>query len=203
MPERVSAAGLLRRARAIHDDPNCPLAGAARKAWQGGFASGARWMRRALEFVRQRPLPEVATRANTLGVVKYGLALAATFPFVAGAFLAGAWPLLLLCVPAFYAVEAQMVFLFPLALDGGRRPFHEARRWTTRAGGTLAVMRVVLPLAVVMVFGGFARQGVVRSWCLGCLAICLWYEDLRHKGQEGLPACSGHRIGCEEKTPCA
>jgi hypothetical protein len=21
--------------------------------------------------------------------------------------------------------------------------------------------------------------GFVRSWCLGCLAVCIWYEDLR------------------------
>ena len=48
-----------------------------------------------------------------------------------------------------------------------------------RAGGTLAVMAVVLPVAAVMLFGGFARQGFVRSWCLGCLAVCIWYEDLR------------------------
>ncbi len=40
-------------------------------------------------------------------------------------------------------------------------------------------MRVVLTLAAVMLLGGFVRHGFVRSWCLGCLAICLWYEDLR------------------------
>jgi len=41
------------------------------------------------------------------------------------------------------------------------------------------VMAVVLPVAAFMLFGGFARQGFVRSWCLGCLAVCIWYEDLR------------------------
>jgi hypothetical protein len=71
------------------------------------------------------------------------------------------------------------VFLFPLAVDGCGRPFREARRWTCRAGGTVAVMAVVLPVAAVMLLGGLARQGFVRCWCLGCLAVCLWYEDLR------------------------
>src|SRR5262249_37135522 len=27
-------------------------------------------------------------------------------------------------------------------------------------------------------FGGLAGRGFLRSWCLGCLAVCLWYEDL-------------------------
>jgi predicted MPP superfamily phosphohydrolase len=39
-------------------------------------------------------------------------------------------------------------------------------------------MRVVLPLACTMLFGGLAGRGFLRSWCLGCLAICIWYEDL-------------------------
>ena len=72
-----------------------------------------------------------------------------------------------------------MVFLFPLVLDGSTAPFADARRSTVQAGGTLAVMRVVLPLAAVMLLGGFAGQGFVRSWCLGCLAVCLWYEQIR------------------------
>jgi hypothetical protein len=82
-------------------------------------------------------------------------------------------------VLAFYAFEAQMVFLIPLALDGAPRPLREARRWARRAGGTRAVVGVVLPLAAVMLLGGLAGRGFLRCWCLGCLAVCLWYEDLR------------------------
>jgi hypothetical protein len=85
-----------------------------------------------------------------------------------------------LAAAIFYAVEAQMVFLFHLALDGSARPFADARCWTRRAGGTVAVMRVVVPLACTMLFGGLAGRGFLRSWCLGCLAVCLWYEDLRN-----------------------
>src|SRR5207244_10397260 len=85
-----------------------------------------------------------------------------------------------LAAVAFYAVEAQMVFLFPLALDGSARPFADAWRWTRHAGGTVAVMRVVVPLACTMLFAGLAGGGFLRSWCLGCLAVCLWYEDLRN-----------------------
>jgi hypothetical protein len=37
----------------------------------------------------------------------------------------------------------------------------------------------VIPLAAVMLFGGVVGRGFVRSWCLGCLAVVVWYEDLR------------------------
>jgi predicted MPP superfamily phosphohydrolase len=82
----------------------------------------------------------------------------------------------LLAPVAFYAAEARMVFLFPAAIDGSRQPFAEAWSLTGRAGGTVAVMRVVIVLACVMVLGGLAGRGFVRSWCLGCLAVCVWYE---------------------------
>ena len=179
MAERARARVLLCRAREIHDDSACPLGPASRNAWQGLFASGGEWMQLALGHLRGQWLPCPALNLNVLGAKKYGLAGGAALFVAAAAALLHAWPLLLLCVPAFYAVEAQMVFLFPVTLDGAARPFHEARRWTVRAGGTVAVMAVVLPLAAFMLFGGFARQGFIRSWCLGCLAVCLWYEDLR------------------------
>jgi hypothetical protein len=179
MPERVRARVLLRRAREIYDDSACPLGPASRNAWRGLFASGGNWMRLALAHLRGQGLPASARSLNALGTIKYALASGAALLVAAAAVLLPAWPLLGLFVPVFYAVEAQTVFLFPQTLDGAARPFHEARRWTVRAGGTLAVMAVVLPVAAFMLFGGFARQGFVRSWCLGCLAVCIWYEDLR------------------------
>ena len=117
---------------------------------------------------------------HALGLIKYALACAAALGGAVAAVWLGAWPLAVLAVPLFYAVEAQGVFLFPLALDGEvRAPFRVARRWTVRAGGTWRVMATVMPLAAVMLAGGFVGRGFVRSWCLGCLAVCLWYEQLR------------------------
>ncbi|MSR56629.1 MAG: hypothetical protein EXS05_03015 [Planctomycetaceae bacterium] len=72
-----------------------------------------------------------------------------------------------------------MVFLFPLTLDQTPQPWRKSRQLTVESGGTLAVMGTVLPLAAVMLFGGLAGRGFVRSWCLGCLAVCIWYEELR------------------------
>jgi hypothetical protein len=179
MAEPVRVRALLRRARDVLDDPVCPLAPATRGVWRGLFTSGGRWMQLALAHLRGRPLSAPVPGLNSLGAVKYALAGVPALLVAASALVLSVWPLLILAPVAFYAVEAQMVFLFPLALDGAPRPFREARRWTARAGGTVAVMAVVLPLAAVMLLGGFARHGFVRCWCLGCLAVCLWYEDLR------------------------
>ncbi len=137
-------------------------------------------MRLTLETLRGRPCPPAAVNYQRLGLIKYGLAGGVALLWAVAA-CAGRLPWLVpLAAVAFYAVEAQMVFLFPLALDGSARPFAAARRWTRHAGGTVAVVRVVLPLAGTMLFGGLAGRGFVRCWCLGCLAICLWYEDLRN-----------------------
>jgi hypothetical protein len=131
-----------------------------------------------------------------LGLIKYGLATTAALVWAGAAWAEGLPLLAPFAVLVFYAVEVQMVFLFPLALDGSARPFRTARAWTRRAGGTIAAMRVVLPLAAVMLLGGLVGRGFVRCWCLGCLAVCLWYEDLRlHSVDNSGPAPVGARTG--------
>jgi len=179
-PQPVRAAELLRRAASCYDEPGSCLPSSAARAAFGGFSSGARWMGEALETIRGHPRGTTAPRNyQMLGVLKYALAGGAALLWIVATLVIG-WPeLACLAVAVFYAVEAQFVFLFPLALDGSPAPFREARRWTVRAGGTWKVMRVVLPLAARMLGGGFLGCGFVRSWCLGCLAICVWYEDLR------------------------
>jgi hypothetical protein len=179
MAERISAPVLLCQAAVLFDTPANRLAESAQQAWRRGFVSGGCWMRLTLEHLRGQPLAGAASNLNGLGLLKYGLACAAALGWFVLTMTCHRPLLALLCVPVFYAIEAQMVFLFPLALDGSVRPFREARRWTRRAGGTLAVMAIVLPLAATMLFGGFLGRGFVRSWCLGCLAVCLWYEHLR------------------------
>ncbi len=188
----VTARRLLARAAALYDGDEA-LRSAAPAAWHGGFASGARWMAAALARLRGVPAATPARRWNALGGAKYGLAGAAAAAWVAAAFAARLPVLAPLAVFAFYAVEARMVFLFPLALDGSRRPFRDAARWTARAGGTAAVLAVVLPLAAVMLGGGILGRGFVRSWCLGCLAVCVWYETLSDPGRS--PPRAGFEFG--------
>ena len=183
----VTAKSLLDQAATLFDDELKGLAREAPQAWRDGFASGGQWMHRSLEILRGKSLPMPARKFNVLGSIKYCLAIgAALVPVIAG--LVFHWHfLVVLAVPAFYAVEVQMVFLFPVVIDGSRYAFRESRQWTVRAGGTLAVMRVVLALATTMLFGGFVGRGFVRSWCLGCLAVCIWYESLR---QACIRSCS-------------
>ena len=185
MPHRCMGAGaLLTRAAEWYDGPGSPLHAAAGGAALGGFASGAQWMSLAMETLRGRPCPPTAFNYHLLGLIKYGLAAGVALLWAVGAC---AWHvpwLVPLAVVAFYAVEAQMVFLFPVALLDGLAPrcrFARGCGSTHHAGGTVAVMRVVMPLACTMLFGGMAGRGFLRSWCLGCLAVCIWYEDLSNE----------------------
>ncbi len=187
MPNTISARALLRQACAIYDDPQLPFARAAAQTWRGGFASGAEWMRQILTHLRGRDVPTSPVPFQLLGVVKYGLATLGTLLFLAGVGVVGAWYLAGGLVLVFYAIEAQLVFLFPLAIDGSPDLFRTSRRWTRKAGGTVAVMIIVIQLAAMMIFGGFVGHGFVRSWALGCLAVVLWYEYLRHEAENALP----------------
>jgi hypothetical protein len=177
---RASVGNLLKRAAVLYDDPACGLRRAALAAARRGFTSGAEWMRLALTILRGEAFAARPATLNfqALGFLKYGLAGSAALGCACAATVLGT-PLLGLVTPlAFYLVEVQMVFLFPVALDGSRQPFREARRWTRCAGGTFAALKVVLPVAFTMVLGGLTGRGFIRSWCLGCLAICIWYVAL-------------------------
>jgi predicted MPP superfamily phosphohydrolase len=133
-----------------------------------------------MTVIRKRSPPEIDVRRfHGLGFAKYALACAALV-LTWGAWWLGVpwWLVAPASILAFYAVEVQFVFLFPLAIDGCVRPWREARSITS-AMGTLDAMAVVMPLAAVMLAGGFLGQGFVRCWCLGCLAVTLWYEEER------------------------
>lgn len=179
MSRSISAVELLRSARQMYDSKDSHLSVSARDGWQTGFISGGEWMALALSELRGVPPVKTPPNLQALGLIKYSLASMAALLVIAIALLSNILPLALGCIPAFYAVEVQMVFLFPITLDGAVHPFRESRKWTARAGGTLAAMKVVMVLAAVMIFGGFLGQGFIRCWCLGCLAVVLWYEKLR------------------------
>lgn len=187
---RVSAMDLLAQAAVLYDAAESPLRRTAFSAAWGGFTSGAGWMRLALETIPRISCLSTEVSFQRLGLIKYGLAVWTALIWAFAAWVFGFPWLVPLSVLVFYAVEAQMVFLFPVAIDGGMKPFSEAWLWTKRAGGTISVMRVVLPLAFTMLLGGFAGRGFIRSWCLGCLAVCLWYVKLRAGTQSDKWSCS-------------
>lgn len=143
-------------------------------------------MRLALESIRGESLERHRLNAAAIGYTKYGLALLAAIPPLLTWLSTGEWLVLPLVVLSFYAVEAQFVFSFPLAIDGDPHPLLHARALTIRAGGTLQVMATVIPIAAFMLFGGFLRQGFLRSWCIGCLSVVLLYErarDINHRSR--------------------
>jgi hypothetical protein len=185
----ITARKLLSDAAAIYD-ADVELRNAARGAWRTGFHSGAMWMAMALNRCRPGEPIIFAFNANPsrfqiLGIIKYAMAATAAAPCVAAAILLHSpWPILLAPI-VFYLYEVQMLFLFPLALDGSPNPFRDARDLTRRAGGTLHAAGIVMVLAAVMLFGGLAGRGFVRCWCLGCLAVCIWYEAVVHLPREG------------------
>ncbi len=177
----ITGRNLLERAQTLYDDPALPFAAAAeQEAWKSGFLSGAMWMRLVMEHMRDEPLLVSTADFQKLGVIKYALCVLAALLSIAGALVFGLWFLTPLAVFIFYAVESQMVFLFPLALDGSVSPFRESLLWTVKAGGTFHVMYIVMRLAVIMLFGGFLGGGFVRSWALGCLSVVLWYEQVKN-----------------------
>lgn len=176
----MGARELLAQAQTLYDDPALPFAAmAAREGWKTGFASGADWMRAVMAHVRAEGIPAHTASFNALGIFKYGLASLGALMYLIAIAAAGWWPLLPGFVLVFYAIEAQMVFLFPLTIDGYPDTLRQSLAWTGRAGGTVRVMTTVMQLAVVMLFGGFFGRGFLRSWALGCIAVVLWYEELR------------------------
>lgn len=169
----------LREAAQIYDRSRGLDASAKSIVWRKGFSSGADWMRLAMEDLRCQRLPEVNASFTCLGLAKYALSsLAALLALGCAVFIHPA--LALLAIPAFYAVEVQWVFLFPAALDGSAHPWTDSRQLMRRHAGTLAAMSIVLPFAWRMLSGGFFGQGFMRSWCIGCLAVVLWYEECRN-----------------------
>ena len=177
------ARALLADAAQLYDEPGNGLQEASRAALWSGFEGGAGWMRSALGIVRGR---EPAGRApfGWLGIVKYACAgLAALLVF------AVLWRVPALALPAaivtFYAIEARLQFVFPCALDGASAPFAASRRLVSRTSRPGVATARLMRIASRMLLGGLAGLGFVRSWCIGCLAVLLWYEDARRAAEVG------------------
>lgn len=180
----VSAKSLLQHAATLYDDRSFPFSQQAKHAWKGGFYSGAAWMELVLSELRGQPQRSVPKCLQGFGILKYTLTSIAALIVLAIAITTQIYPLIMFSIPAFYAVEVQMVFLFPITLDRFPNPFRTSLQWTQYAGGTITAMRIVLVLAIVILLGGLFGKGFVRCWCLGCLSVVLWYEQIRKTRME-------------------
>lgn len=173
MRERTSARALLERAIAIYDT-NPGLEADAYTAARTGFSGGLHFLcRHAGTCARE-------VNGHHIGIAKYG----ACIVFAIGVSALTAWLLhdehfvlvpLAAFVLAFYGLESRLVFVFPAAAHGDAHPFATSWRLTRHE----RALGVVLPLASFMLFGPLFGQGLVRSWTTGCLAVSLWYRDVR------------------------
>lgn len=149
-----------------------------------GFGSGGAWMGHVLYRVRGREPRESDSDYAAASWGKY--ARSSCGALIAGWSVAfvSAWLVVPVAILAFYAIEARDVFLVPSIVDFGRRASRARRALIRRAlirraGGVPTIVCVVLPIAAVMIFGGLTRRGAFRSWLLGCVAVVLWYVDLK------------------------
>lgn len=174
------ATELIRRSQGLFDaDPRSPQI-PRRLGSSGVFDQGAAWMWTRLQAMRGKSADMANVDFQRLGTAKYALCLCAMAACLC-AYATWRQPLILIAAPLmFYLAESQMVFLFPVALDRSSRPFHDSACLTREAGGILHVTFVVIPIALSMLLGGFVGRGFARSWCVGCLAILVWYEEVRH-----------------------
>lgn len=173
---------LLRQSLVIID-ADAELLPTWREITRGGFGLGAEWMASRSSELRMSARPHAnVTGFGVTGTIKYALCLLGALTLGMISWRADVAPLI---PPAmlfgFYAVEAQMVFVFPLRLDQAPTPWRTSRALTVDAGGTLSVMMTVLILASYMLVGGFLGRGFRRSWCAGSLGVLIWYESLVSK----------------------
>lgn len=165
----------------LYDEPSNGLRAASQAAVLRGFEGGAGWMRSAMGVVRGSA-PMGRARFGWLGVRKYGCACLASLLVLAALWQLGALAVLA-AILAFYAVEARLLFVFPLALDGEQAPFAASRQLAGRSLQPGVATARVMTIAARMVFGGIAKGEFLRSWCVGCLAVVLWYEDARRSAR--------------------
>ena len=144
-----------------------------------GFQSGGQWMARAIARHRNTELRPGQVNYRRAGWIKYGSCLGGGLAAAFFASLLHLWLALPVFVFVFYAVEVRSVFLFPLLAEHGHRGPRAHPALLHRAGGMLTAMTVVIPLACHMLFGGWKGGGLRRPWLRGCVAVLLWYVDLR------------------------
>lgn len=141
------------------------------------FTNGARWMHGAYGALHG-PVPPfpAAVRWERYGWWKYGIS-------AAGAALAFAVPTpfcaqMALFLVVFYALEVQLLFLFPLLIFGVPAPVRTSVRLVWEVGFFQAWLTTIL-LAGYMLAGLLRWRSPLQQWCIGCLCVVLWAGMLR------------------------
>ena len=152
----------------------CPGYSTATPPWQA-FAGGGKWMQHQMNLLKPSDSVEIKPKVFTLyGLFKYGTCLLA---FAGSAFLCLKIHVLLLplAVIFFYYAEVHFLFLFPLLIDGVKKPLLESIKFTYRTG-IFRTMITTTVIASFMIAGLFNTRSPLRNWYTGCLAIIIWYN---------------------------
>nr|WP_067054738.1 hypothetical protein [Mucilaginibacter sp. L294] len=140
------------------------------------FACGGLWMQNKmneLDGTNRIPIKPIAF--NYYGVLKYTACLLALF--VSGVMLSfiSMW-LIPISIIVFYVAEVQLLFLFPLLIDGVKHPLTTSIKQTYKTGISRAIFNVI-PIGFYMVGGLLDVKAPLKKWHIGCLSILIWYRD--------------------------
>jgi hypothetical protein len=139
------------------------------------FRQGGAWMRAWLmEWDHVRKWNTEPVDFNSYGWCKYLICMAAFLGSASVFYVINPW-LLPLSLLVFYIAEVHFLFLFPLLIDGVRRPLWQSIVITHRIG-LWRVLAKVIPIGVFMMVGLFHFSDPFRNWYKGCLAVLIWYQ---------------------------
>ncbi len=145
------------------------------------FTRGAEWMLYCLNHIRN----ENTTLPKGVAFEYYGWGKYLLCSFVALIPLFLSYWLVPLSILLFYLIEVQLLFLFPLLIDGSKNSFKSSWR-LTRQIGTFRAMIVVIPIAIYMLYGMCRRKDCLQHWYVGCLSILILYEEINTNEETSL-----------------
>jgi len=124
---------------------------------------------------KQKKTFDASVPFTLYGLLKYFLCLSAfTLSFVL--LLRISVFLTPLSVIIFYLAEVQLLFLFPLLIDGVNAPLLSSVKQTAKLG-TVSALLIVMPIAFYMLTGLLNLRDPFRNWHIGSLAILILYLD--------------------------
>jgi hypothetical protein len=129
-------------------------------------------------------IPEFNYEAYGYG--KYGLASGVMLAVLVAWAYTGEDLLFPCAFVAFYLVEIQLLFLFPILVDDRDAPIRTSLALTKRVG-YLTVLCNVIPIAVFMILGWLVRRRGLEAWLIGCMAILIWYERACSRNSDRAP----------------
>lgn len=140
------------------------------------FNAGAKWMFLIMNALQpdKKMVFDDDISYHYYGFLKYGVCLFFFGIALVVAFLFNMW-LIPLTILLFYLVEVHFLFLFPLLIDGVKKPFLIGIQHVYRIG-ILRVVFTVFQIGVFMMVGLLRYKNPLRNWYIGCLSIVIWYQ---------------------------